>query len=81
MFTGRLPLNYAQSGDEPVRTHDLPLREAVEELCYGYLEQKYGGWENNDGAFGEFRFDVAERRIALDFNGRFTDYSHSSHAF
>ena len=74
-------LNYAQSGDEPVRTHDVSLREAVEELCYGYLEQEYGGWENNDGAFGEFRFHVAERRIDLDFNGRFTDYAHSSHAF
>jgi hypothetical protein len=74
-------LNYAQSGDGAVRTHDVTLREGVEELCYGYLEQEYGGWENNDGAFGEFRFHIAERRIDLDFNGRFTDYSHTSNAF
>ena len=37
-----------------------PLREAIETLCYDYLEQEHGGWENNDGAFGEFTFDVAE---------------------
>jgi hypothetical protein len=74
-------LNYAQSADEQVRTQDVTLREAIEELCYGYLEQEYGGWENNDGAFGEFRFHVAEKRIDLEFNGRFTDYSHHSHAF
>ena len=40
------------------------------------LEQEQGGWENNDGAFGEFTFDVAERTIELEFNGRFTDIRH-----
>jgi hypothetical protein len=68
-------------GIDEITTDDMPLREAVEELCYGYLEQEYDGWENNDGAFGEFTFDVAERRIVLEFNGRFTDYVQSNHAF
>ncbi len=71
----------AQSGDPDLATEEMSLREAVEDLCYGYLEQEHGGWENNDGAFGEFTFDVAERTIALDFNGRFTDYSHHSYTF
>lgn len=71
----------AQSGCGELVTHEISLREAVEELCYAYLEQEHGGWENNDGAFGEFSFDVARRRIELDFNGRFTDYSHYSHTF
>lgn len=74
-------LHRAQTGCAEHATHEIPLREAVEELCYGYLEQEYGGWENNDGAFGEFAFDVEQRRIALDFNGRFVDHAHSSHAF
>ncbi len=60
---------------------EMPLREAVEELCYALLEQEHDGWEINDGAFGEFTFHVTERRIALDFNARFTDYSHAPHAF
>jgi hypothetical protein len=76
-----ITLYRAECGYDELATHEIPLRDAVEELCYGYLEQEYGGWENNDGAFGEFAFDVAQRRIALDFNGRFVDHAHSSHAF
>ena len=55
--------------------------EAIEDLCYGCLEQTHGGWENNDGAYGEFTFDVAERKITLDFNGRFTDTWSDAHTF
>ncbi len=57
------------------------IRTAVEDLCYGYLEQTCAGWENNDGAYGEFTFDVAERKITLDFNERFTDTSSTAHTF
>jgi len=52
---------------------ETSLRSAVEDLCYGYLEQSHAGWENNDGAYGEFTFHVSERRIELDFNGRYTE--------
>ena len=52
---------------------DQPLSDAIEILCYGYLEQEHGGWENNDGAYGAFRFDVHNRTIELEFNGRYTD--------
>ena len=74
-------LHHAEYGREELSTHETSLREAIEELCYRYLEQEQGGWENNDGAFGEFTFDVAERKIELDFNGRFTDYSRHSYTF
>jgi hypothetical protein len=57
------------------------LREAIETLCYGYLEQEQGGWENNDGAYGEFAFDVAARKIDLEFNARFTDSTLFCHSF
>ncbi len=49
------------------------LNEALEEMCYAYLAQEHGGWENNDGAYGEFRFDVRERTLELEFNARYTD--------
>jgi hypothetical protein len=39
------------------------LHEAIDTLCYDYLEGSHGGWENNDGAFGEFHFDVDQRRV------------------
>jgi hypothetical protein len=62
-------------------TQDMPLSEAIETLCYDFLEQKYAGWENNDGAFGEFTLRVADRTIELEFNGRFSDVHTSSHTF
>jgi hypothetical protein len=57
------------------------LRDAIETLCYDFLSQEQGGWENNDGAYGEFTFDVVKRTVELDFNARFTDSAHSSHSF
>jgi hypothetical protein len=58
-----------------------PLRGAIEQLCYDFLEQEHGGWENNDGAFGEFTFDVATREIRVEFNGRFSDSTLFNHTF
>lgn len=55
-----------------VTRRTLPLAEAIEELCYDLLEEEHGGWENNDGAYGEFAFDVAARTINLDHNSRYT---------
>ena len=37
------------------------LREVVEIMSYDFLEATHDGWENDDGAYGEFTFDVAER--------------------
>lgn len=57
----------------------LPIREAIEELAYALLEETHGGWENNDGAYGEFTFDVAEQTISLDHNSRYTAVEPYSH--
>jgi hypothetical protein len=65
----------------PVPIAELDLTEAIERLCYGYLSEEHGGWENNDGAFGEFTLDVASRTVELEFNGRFSDFTTSSHSF
>ena len=46
------------------------LAEALEEVAYNLLEASHDGWEDNEGAFGEFTFNVAERSIRLDFNQR-----------
>ena len=57
---------------------DHPLAEqsfeaAVETLAWDYLEQRHDGWENNDGAFGIFVFDVPGRLITLEHNERYTE--------
>jgi hypothetical protein len=57
------------------------LRDGIETLCYDFLEEEQGGWENNDGAFGEFIFNVAERKISLQFNARFSDSTLFNYSF
>lgn len=57
----------------------LSVSEAIEEMAYGLLGQKHCGWENNDGAYGEFSFHVAEGRIELDYNERFTASEQHGH--
>jgi hypothetical protein len=76
-----IELQRAAWGSRKLDSIQTTLREAIETLCYDFLSQEQGGWENNDGAYGEFTFHVAERRVELDFNARFTDTAHSSHSF
>ena len=49
-------------------------------LCWDFLEIYYG-WENNDGAFGTFVFDVAARTVTLEHNERYTEVNTTSHEF
>lgn len=61
----------ADENDTTPSEHEMPLEEAIESLCYHYLGGEYAGWETNEGAYGTFRFAVAERSISLDFTQRF----------
>jgi len=56
-------------------------RDAIETMAYAFLEQTHDGWENDDGAYGEFIFDVAERSITLDYNERYTLTNCHQHEF
>jgi hypothetical protein len=62
-------------GTDTIDRQTQPVREAIETLVYDVLSQTHGGWENNDGACGDFTFDVTERTITLDYNERCMDYS------
>ncbi len=57
------------------------MADAIEKLAYGFLEETHGGWENNDGAYGEFTFDVKNRTITLAYNERYTASEYSEHVF
>ena len=59
----------------------MPLERAIEDLCYALLCCEHCGWQDNDGSFGEFDFRVAERRIELEFNQRYTDHETSTHTY
>ena len=65
---------------EPSRSTVI-IADAIERLAYDLLEQTHCGWEHNDGAYGDFTFDVAERTITLDYNERYTASEYSQHVF
>jgi len=56
------------------------LRTTVEDLFYELLEENYGGWENNEGAFGEFVWDVKSDRIDVVHNSRFEAWNSEARA-
>ena len=60
---------------------ERPLREAVEELAWALLGRTHGGWENEDGAYGEIAFEAADRSVRLEVNVRFTDSDLHEHTF
>lgn len=49
----------------------IEVATAIEELAYDMLRNTHCGWENNDGAFGEFTFDVAAGVVRLEFHERY----------
>ncbi len=55
------------------------LPDAIEALAYAFLEDTHDGWEDNEGAFGEFRFDVPKQTIALDYNERIETSEYHGH--
>ena len=68
--------------DQPEPNHtSLSIADVIERLVYDLLNDTHCGWENNDGAYGDFTFDVAERTITLDYNERYTASDYSQHVF
>ena len=72
----------ALTWDNPeIEMRQLSLEDVVEQLAYDFLSDTHGGWENNDGAYGEFCFDATARCIHLEFNERFTSSELYTHDF
>jgi hypothetical protein len=65
---------------EPERS-SVSIATAVESLAYDVLERTHGGWENNDGAYGDNIFDIAAHTITLDYNERYTASENYTHSF
>jgi len=58
------------SEDFAIVSRTRSIREAIEIMAYDLLEKTHDGWEDNEGAYGEFTFSVAEGAITLDYNER-----------
>ncbi|MEH3046679.1 DUF6878 family protein [Sphingomonas adhaesiva] len=76
-----VPFLSAEWGTSDPVSRDLPLGEVIERLAYDYLGDTHSGWENNDGAYGEFVFDVAAATISLDYDERYTATNNYTHEF
>ena len=68
-------------GSPEIERQTQTVQEAIETLVYDILRQVHSGWEINDGAYGEFIFDVAERTIKLDYNERYTSSENFTNEF
>lgn len=53
------------------------LEELLEQIMYDNLSKNdCGGWEINEGSYGNLTFDVPRRKVSLDFNQRVVEVSH-----
>ncbi len=77
----RLELWQADWNNAGIARRASTIHGAVEELCYALLAQTHCGWENNEGAYGDFTFDVAGQSITLDYNERYTESENYTHEF
>ncbi|WEX12374.1 DUF6878 family protein [Chelativorans sp. AA-79] len=74
-------LTLAQSGSTKPVSKAMSLAEAIESMAYDFLERTHAGWEINDGADGEFVFDVASRTVTLDYNERYSASNNFNYEF
>ena len=79
--SGEIPYAAITWDNPAVEMRQLSLANVVEQLAYDLLADTHGGWENNDGAYGEFCFDAYARCIHLEFNERFTSSELYTHDF
>jgi hypothetical protein len=76
------PIEFAEPDEHgDARRTMLTPAECIEKFVYDLLEETHSGWEINDGAYGEFTFDVEAKTITLAFNERYTDSQYFEHLF
>jgi hypothetical protein len=53
--------------------------DEIDDLFYDLTQMRHPGWENEDGAFGDIRWDVVGDQLAHVHHDRFTDYNTTEH--
>jgi hypothetical protein len=59
----------------------VTIPEFLEGLVSDLLEETHSGWEDGDGAYGQFHFSLAERAITLEYNERYVESHYHEHEF
>jgi len=60
---------------------ETSVRNYIEQLVCDLLEEKHEGWEDGDGAYGEFRLSLDERSVTLEYSERYTATNYYEHEF
>ena len=79
--TVKIEIARVEWGSPIVVRETRSVRDAIEKLVYDLLQQTFGGWENGQGAYGDFCFDVADRTITLNFSERIETSHDTQHVF
>lgn len=66
---------------EATPSRRAPLAEAIDGLAWSILECTHGGFENDEGGYGEITFDTAEHTITLEMNVRRMESDYHEHRF
>ncbi len=66
---------------EETAPFQLTVPEAVEHVAYDLLECVHDGWRDSDGGYGDFRFEVGPRTVALSVNARFVASVNHQYSF
>lgn len=77
--SGEVEIRHVLHDGSGVDTEMMNLPGAIERVCYDLLSFHHGGWENNDGAYGDFAFDVAAGTVTYTHNSRYTEVDTSMH--
>jgi hypothetical protein len=69
------------TADNRIVTSDIPgdLQNEVENFLYDALEFRHGGWENNDGGGGEFRWVLATNYMEHTHRDFYTETDSTYH--
>jgi len=78
---GNIEIARAVWGSCHIDRQTMTIQDGIESLVYALLGVSHDGWENSDGAYGDFTFDVAERTITVDYNERRMDTDYYHHVF
>jgi hypothetical protein len=79
--TGDINVKSVDFDTGTVFEHTTTVGEYILTLACDFLEGTHDGWEDGEGAHGEFTFALTDRAITLDFNERYIEYTHHEHKF
>lgn len=64
-----------------VMTQQRAIRDVIDTMANALLEQTHEGWEDGDGAYGDFTFTVEGQTITLEYNERHMESDYHCHEF